>query len=291
MALPDEVRRLTGHFLEAYDDRTAAVAGIRLATAQELAEYHSAHQAMAEEQRQRLDEDEQELDEQESARRAQAAEDARGRGEYVATLKSDTGAMLGEFQTVHQAMAEEQRQRLDEQQSARRAQAAEMRGALQADLSEARRVWTSFAKLMQNRRARRQAAPPPQPTPAKEPDRRARRQAAPPPPPTPAEESAESRSFLDRFVRRQAAPPPPPTPAEEPAAPAAPVQEAASDDLTAIRGIGASMQKRLNEAGIRTFAQLTNRTADDLRELLGDVGRLAKVQEWIEQAQDLIRSA
>ena len=270
MALPDEVRRLTGHFLEAYDDRTAAVAGIRLATAQELAEYHSAHQAMAEEQRQRLDEDEQELDEQESARRAQAAEDARGRGEYVATLKSDTGAMLGEFQTVHQAMAEEQRQRLDEQQSARRAQAAEMRGALQADLSEARRVWTSFAKLMQNRRARRQAAPPP--------------------PPTPAEESAESRSFLDRFVRRQAAPPPP-TPAEEPAAPAAPVQEAAADDLTAIRGIGASMQKRLNEAGIRTFAQLTNRTADDLRELLGDVGRLAKVQEWIEQAQDLIRSA
>ena len=119
-----------------------------------------------------------------------------------------------------------------------------MRGALQADLSEARRVWTSFAKLMQNRRARRQAAPPP-----------------------------------------------PPTPAEEPAAPAAPVQEAAADDLTAIRGIGASMQKRLNEAGIRTFAQLTNRTADDLRELLGDVGRLAKVQEWIEQAQDLIRSA
>ena len=120
MALPDEVRRLTGHFLEAYDDRTAAVAGIRLATAQELAEYHSAHQAMAEEQRQRLDEDEQELDEQESARRAQAAEDARGRGEYVATLKSDTGAMLGEFQTAHQAMAEDQRQRLDEQQSARR---------------------------------------------------------------------------------------------------------------------------------------------------------------------------
>ncbi|MCJ7620605.1 MAG: hypothetical protein MUP64_10360 [Anaerolineae bacterium] len=291
MALPDEVRRLTGHFLEAYDDRTAAVAGIRLATTQELAEYHSAHQAMAEEQRQRLDEDQQELDEQESARRAQAAEDARGRGEYVATLKSDTGAMLGEFQTAHQAMAEDQRQRLDEQQSARRAQAAEMRGALQADLSEARRVWTSFAKLMQNRRARRQAAPPPPPTPAKEPDRRARRQAAPPPPPTPAEESAESRSFLDRFVRRQAAPPPPPTPAEEPAAPAAPVQEAAADDLTAIRGIGASMQKRLNEAGIRTFAQLTNRTADDLRELLGDVGRLAKVQEWIEQAQDLIRSA
>ena len=54
MTLSDEMQRLSQDFLGAYDDRMAAVAGIRTATAQELAEFHSAHQEMGEEQRQRL---------------------------------------------------------------------------------------------------------------------------------------------------------------------------------------------------------------------------------------------
>jgi predicted flap endonuclease-1-like 5' DNA nuclease/chromosome segregation ATPase len=370
MTLPDEMRRLTRHFLDAYDVRMEAVAGIRTATAQELAEYHAAHQAMAEELRQRLAEDrdhlasdtaafmeethaanrqitaelrahldeqesarqaqaaelrarldEQEsarlaqaaedaqgrmeyvdnlrdsvanllkeldaahqamaaelrahLDEQESARQAQAAEDARGRVEYVATLKSDTAALLKELDADHQDMAAELRARLDEQESARLTQAVEdaqergeyvatlksdtaaMLGDFRAEFDEARRVWSSFTELMRQRRARKVVAPPPPPPPV---------EVAPPPPPV-----------------EEVAPPPP----VEEAPPPPPAEEVAPDDLTTIRGIGASMQSHLNEAGIYTYTQLAASTPDELRQTLGAVARLAKVEEWIAQARDL----
>jgi len=161
------------------------------------------------------------LDEQESARLAQAAEDARGRVEYVDTLKSNTAAMLNDFRT---------------------------------EFDEARRVWSSFTELMQQRRAKKPAAPPPPPRPPVE--------KAPPPPPV------------------EVAPPTPPV--EEVAAP-----EVAPDDLTVIRGIGASMQSHLNKAGIYTYTQLAASTPDELRRTLGAVARLAKVEEWIEQAREL----
>ena len=61
----------------------------------------------------------------------------------------------------------------------------------------------------------------------------------------------------------------------------------APDDLTAIRGIGAGMQRHLNEAGIYTYAQLAASTPAELQRALGDVGRLAKVETWIDQARDL----
>lgn len=107
--------------------------------------------------------------------------------------------------------------------------------------------------------------------------------------------------LIDRLLEKVAAPPPPPPPVEKVVAPPPPAVEApppqvveeevAPDDLMTIQGIGPTMQKRLNEGGIRTYAQLAQSTADELRELLGDIGRLAKVEWWIEQAQDLIRSA
>jgi predicted flap endonuclease-1-like 5' DNA nuclease len=65
------------------------------------------------------------------------------------------------------------------------------------------------------------------------------------------------------------------------------VVEAAPDDLTAIRGIGPGIKERLNQAGIYTFAQIAHSTPDALRELLGDVSRIAKVEMWIEQAGDM----
>jgi small subunit ribosomal protein S2 len=60
------------------------------------------------------------------------------------------------------------------------------------------------------------------------------------------------------------------------------------DDLTTIRGIGSNMQQRLNEAGIYTYAQLAASTPDEVRQGLGTVGQLAKVEEWIEQARELV---
>jgi len=59
------------------------------------------------------------------------------------------------------------------------------------------------------------------------------------------------------------------------------------DDLTTIQGIGAGMQGRLNGAGIFTFAQLANSEPKELRRILGDVGRMAGVEKWIEQAKRL----
>jgi len=47
------------------------------------------------------------------------------------------------------------------------------------------------------------------------------------------------------------------------------------------------MQQRLNEAGIYTYTRLATSTPDELRQNLGAVARLAKVEEWIEQAREL----
>ena len=256
MAQPDEMRRLTQHFLEAHDDRIAAVATIRTVAAQELAEFHADQQAMAAELRAHMDE-------QEAGRQAQAAEDVRGRVEYVEELRGNTAALLKELDAAQQAMAAELRAHMGEQETARQAQAMEymdelrsdvsaMRNELQAAQSEARRVWNSFLTIIQQRR-RRKAAPPP------------------PPPPPPVEEA-------------------PPVAEKVPIAEEAPpvAEEVAPDDLTTIRGIGPSMQQRLNEAGIDTYAQLAASTEEQLREALGETaGRLAKVEEWIEQARGL----
>ena len=44
-----------------------------------------------------------------------------------------------------------------------------------------------------------------------------------------------------------------------------------ADDLKKIKGIGPVIAKRLNQAGIYTFAQLANLTLDEFEEALGDL--------------------
>jgi len=60
---------------------------------------------------------------------------------------------------------------------------------------------------------------------------------------------------------------------------AAPAAEAAADDLTSLNGVGPAAVKKLNAAGITTFAQLA---AVD-----GDVEGVKVKPEWIEQAKEL----
>lgn len=68
----------------------------------------------------------------------------------------------------------------------------------------------------------------------------------------------------------------------------APVQEKrtrAPDDLTRIEGIGPKVAKVLNEAGIRTFADLANAKATDVQEKLRAAGlQMMNPEGWIEQA-------
>ena len=273
MRLSDDMRQLCQNFLEGYDGRVAAVVGIRTETAQELAEFHTARQVMSAEQRQRLSEQADELRRDtaalleglDAAHQDMATEQRQRLNEQVDELRRSTAGFLKELDATHQDMAAGQREWLAAARARLASDGAAMRGELQADLSGAHRLWGGFNLLMRQRRAKKPAAPPPPPPPVK------KKVVAPPPP-------------------VKVAPPPPPV---EEVAPPPPIEKAprakevAPDDLTTIRGIGPSMQKHLNEAGIYTYAQLATGTPDELRQTLGAVARLAKVEEWIEQAREL----
>ena len=81
------------------------------------------------------------------------------------------------------------------------------------------------------------------------------------------------------------------------ALPAAPVEASApaqvapeKDDLKKIRGIGPAIEKRLNQAGIQTFAALAQLNKKDLEAILGSqVNRLQDENDLIAQAKKLAR--
>ncbi len=60
-----------------------------------------------------------------------------------------------------------------------------------------------------------------------------------------------------------------------------------SDDLTRIRGIGIASQNRLHAAGIKTYADLARTSPEEVRRILGNVARGAKIEDWIAQANEL----
>ena len=81
---------------------------------------------------------------------------------------------------------------------------------------------------------------------------------------------------------------------EAPKADAAPKEEAAGgDNLKKLTGIGPALEKKLNAAGITTFAQIAALSADDIAKLeeeLSLAGRFAK-DGWVEQAAELAKEA
>jgi len=60
--------------------------------------------------------------------------------------------------------------------------------------------------------------------------------------------------------------------AEEAPAPEAPAEEVAADDLKKIEGIGPKIAEHLAAAGIKTFAQLAEASADSIKEILTNAG-------------------
>jgi predicted flap endonuclease-1-like 5' DNA nuclease len=63
------------------------------------------------------------------------------------------------------------------------------------------------------------------------------------------------------------------------------------DDLKKIRGIGPAIEKKLNNAGIQTFAALAELTRAELENILGSqVKRLQDESDLIAQAKKLARS-
>jgi predicted flap endonuclease-1-like 5' DNA nuclease len=72
--------------------------------------------------------------------------------------------------------------------------------------------------------------------------------------------------------------------------PAEKAADAAPDDLTGIPGIGRSTQEHLNDAGIRTYAELAACNPGYLRTILEGSGRRGNVEEWIAEAAKLVKS-
>jgi predicted flap endonuclease-1-like 5' DNA nuclease len=72
----------------------------------------------------------------------------------------------------------------------------------------------------------------------------------------------------------------------KPSVPAKPGKGQKGDDFTVLNGIGKVFAQRLNDAGIRTFADLANQSPDKLREITG-AKEWQKVdpQAWIDQAK------
>jgi len=78
----------------------------------------------------------------------------------------------------------------------------------------------------------------------------------------------------------------------EPTATGAPVVAAAeADDLTAIRGIGAKMEAKLNELGITSLREIAAFTEDDIERVSAGIGafpgRITR-DRWVPQAKDLV---
>jgi predicted flap endonuclease-1-like 5' DNA nuclease len=74
------------------------------------------------------------------------------------------------------------------------------------------------------------------------------------------------------------------------AAPAEPVPTGSEkDDLKVIKGIGPAIEKKLNNAGIQTFAALARLNVEELEQILGGTRRLASEEDLIAQAEALAR--
>ena len=302
MALSNEMRRITQGFVAAYDDRIARVVDICDNTARELSGFRAAHKSMAADQRQRLtdyvyglhDNVTKMLESLDTAHKSMAVEQRQRLADYTYELRDNVANMLESLDTAHKSMAVEQRERLADYvydlcdnvtktlqmlDKAHQSMAAKQRkhlaagrkrlasdvsktrGDLHADQSEARKIWNGFATVMQERRAKKSGGPAPKAPVAK----------------------AKAAQIPAAVAR------PPITVAKEAPVPQATAQ-VIPDKLTTIGGIGASMQQHLNEMGIYTFAQLAGSTPQKVRKALGESGRLANVDRWIEDARKL-RSA
>ena len=94
----------------------------------------------------------------------------------------------------------------------------------------------------------------------------------------------QQKSLEAKSVQRSA----PQAPPVETAAPAQMASE--KDNLRSIKGIGPAIEKKLNDAGIQTFAALAGLTRKDLENILGSqIKRLQDENDLIAQAKKLAR--
>jgi predicted flap endonuclease-1-like 5' DNA nuclease/outer membrane murein-binding lipoprotein Lpp len=347
MAMYEEMRQLAENLFVAHRERSAAVFDIRTGTAEELAGFRMArqamateqqrqlgeewdrlrsdvgqmrhdtaafleeanlsHQAMATSQRHRLDSHMESLRDEvgdlcsaaeafvkelDLAHQAMAATQAESLGRSRARLASSVTAFVSDLNGFRQGMATEQDQHLDAYVDGLRADVDALRQDTRSFLNELAAAQEAMAadQKQQLATAHQQLA-------ADVGDLRTGFQAELGAIRVDQHNARRMWGNLDTLLKQRRikpVPSPRPTPAlptvQEPAPPLSPDVDAAGDDLTIIHGIGAGTNARLRDAGIRSFAQLASATPDDLRQILGEMGRLAKVEQWIEQARELMGS-
>ena len=195
----------------------------------------------------------------------------------VSGIRTSARQELADFRAAHQAVAHAQERRLDEQ----RARLASDTAAFRTDVSAAHQAMAAEQQQRLSDQQVQMAA-----------DVATMRHGFQTEQSASRAEQAEAHQVWSNFntLKKQsrskryvtekpvAEPPPAAVPAKG---------KITAEDLKVIRGIGSSMEKRLNQAGIFTFAQLAASTPEKLRQVLGNTARLAKVESWIAQARDL----
>ena len=262
MALAAEMRRLTQRFIDDYDNRMVTAAAIRDNTRRYLADCSHAHRNMAEEQHERLT-------------------------DFINEFRGNVAAMRDGLRSSHRNMAVELNQRLNDLHAHRREMSLEHQREMADYMSNLR---NNVSTVVQDLNAARQDM-------AREQRHRlttGRMHLA-------SEVNNMRRELHDDFSE-----------AHEiwnsfrahisesrekkggmshtkTAAPKKTMEKKATgDDLTTIPGIGPGRQKRLNEIGIHTFAQLADSAPERLRQALEGPEQLVsavKVENWIQEAQ------
>ncbi|MCB2264299.1 MAG: hypothetical protein LGR52_15370 [Candidatus Thiosymbion ectosymbiont of Robbea hypermnestra] len=100
---------------------------------------------------------------------------------------------------------------------------------------------------------------------------------------------AQTKAKAPQEPKKAAAKPTPATPTAPPKAPATPAKP---DDLTAIGGIGPALAKKLNGAGINSYAQIVALSEEDIARLEKDIIRFTgriKRDDWVSQAKKLLQ--
>lgn len=101
------------------------------------------------------------------------------------------------------------------------------------------------------------------------------------------ESQLQAKSLGTESVRGTAARLQPPAAAP---APGHTTSTSQKDDLKAIKGIGPAIEKKLNSAGVRTYADLAALTTQELENILGSaIKRLQDEKELIAQAKKLAK--
>jgi predicted flap endonuclease-1-like 5' DNA nuclease len=101
------------------------------------------------------------------------------------------------------------------------------------------------------------------------------------------EEQLQSRSLEAKYVQRehidlQAGP-------KTAAAPTPAASASEKDNLKLIKGIGPAIERKLNDAGVQTFAALAALSVEQLQSILGNTRRLVQEGNLIVQAKKLAR--